>query len=135
MTYQRAPNHTRDVRRVRRADGSKATNTTTKFMTAENGDRSDFSRCHRPDDTCTLNLHFTKRPLHSHLNHYSTMSLTPAEQNVRKLARLPGNSKCPNCGTTKKFGFSTVCIKYHTFVCNNCKSSHQVRNFPHFLRL
>jgi hypothetical protein len=57
--------------------------------------------------------------------HQSTMSLTPAEQKVRKLARLPANSQCPNCGTIKKFGFSTVCIKFHTFVCNNCKSSHQ----------
>ena len=53
------------------------------------------------------------------------MSLSPAEQKVRKLARLPGNTVCPNCGTTKKFGFSTICIKFHTFVCNNCKSSHQ----------
>lgn len=53
------------------------------------------------------------------------MALTPAEQKVRKLARLPGNCVCPNCGTTKTFGFSTVCIKYFTFVCNDCKSSHQ----------
>jgi Putative GTPase activating protein for Arf len=53
------------------------------------------------------------------------MSLTAAEQKVRKLARLPSNCECANCGTTKKFGFSTVCIKYFTFVCNNCKSSHQ----------
>ena len=48
-----------------------------------------------------------------------------AEQKVKKLARLPSNSVCANCGTSKKFGFSTVCIKFHTFVCNNCKSSHQ----------
>ncbi|KAG7356549.1 putative GTPase activating protein [Nitzschia inconspicua] len=53
------------------------------------------------------------------------MSLTAAEQKVRKLARLPSNCECANCGTTKKFGFSTVCIKYYTFVCNDCKSSHQ----------
>ena len=48
-----------------------------------------------------------------------------AEAAVKKLARLPGNTICPNCGTQKKFGFSTVCIKYLTFVCNNCKSGHQ----------
>jgi hypothetical protein len=53
------------------------------------------------------------------------MSSTAAEKKVKKLARLPSNTVCANCGTTKKFGFSTVCIKYFTFVCNNCKSSHQ----------
>lgn len=39
-----------------------------------------------------------------------------AESAVKKLARLPANTICPNCGTQKKFGFSTVCIKYYTFV-------------------
>lgn len=53
------------------------------------------------------------------------MSSSAAEKKVKKLARLPSNTVCANCGTTKKFGFSTVCIKYFTFVCNNCKSSHQ----------
>ena len=53
------------------------------------------------------------------------MSLSVAEQKVRKLARDPANCTCANCGTYKKFGFGTVCIKFHTFVCNNCKSSHQ----------
>ena len=52
-------------------------------------------------------------------------NLTPAEQKVRRLARLPGNTECPNCGLQKKFGFSTICIKFGTFVCNECKSSHQ----------
>ena len=49
--------------------------------------------------------------------------MADAEAAVKKLARLPGNTICPNCGTQKKFGFSTVCIKYLTFVCNYCKSS------------
>jgi len=53
------------------------------------------------------------------------MSSAAAEKKIKKLARLPSNTVCANCGTTKKFGFSTVCIKYFTFVCNNCKSSHQ----------
>ena len=39
-----------------------------------------------------------------------------AEAAVKKLAKLPGNTICPNCGTQKKFGFGTVCIKYLTFV-------------------
>ena len=53
------------------------------------------------------------------------MSSSAAEKKIKKLARLPSNTVCANCGTSKKFGFSTVCIKYFTFVCNNCKSSHQ----------
>ena len=53
------------------------------------------------------------------------MSSAAAEKLVKELARKPSNTVCANCGTKKKFGFSTVCIKFHTFVCNNCKSSHQ----------
>ncbi|KAL3787499.1 hypothetical protein ACHAWO_003449 [Cyclotella atomus] len=52
------------------------------------------------------------------------MPTTP-EAAVKHLSRLPGNTICPNCGTTSKYGFSTVCIKYLTFVCNSCKTSHQ----------
>jgi hypothetical protein len=48
-----------------------------------------------------------------------------AEERVRKLARAPGNTECPNCGQTKSFGFSSICAKFHTFVCNECKTSHQ----------
>lgn len=47
------------------------------------------------------------------------------EQAIKSLSRLPPNTTCPNCGTFSKYGFSTVCIKYHTFVCNACKTSHQ----------
>lgn len=53
------------------------------------------------------------------------MSSSAAEKKIKKLARLPSNTVCANCGAIKKFGFSTVCIKYFTFVCNDCKSSHQ----------
>ncbi|KAL7477726.1 hypothetical protein ACHAW6_003519 [Cyclotella cf. meneghiniana] len=52
------------------------------------------------------------------------MPPTP-EAAIKSLARLPPNCICPNCGTHSKYGFSTVCIKYLTFVCNACKSSHQ----------
>ena len=48
-----------------------------------------------------------------------------AEERVKQLAKLKFNTICPNCGTQKKFGFGTVCIKFFTFVCNECKSSHQ----------
>ena len=53
------------------------------------------------------------------------MSNNAAELKVKKLAKLPSNQVCPNCATRSKHGFSTVCVKFHTFVCNNCKSSHQ----------
>ncbi|GFH58993.1 hypothetical protein CTEN210_15469 [Chaetoceros tenuissimus] len=48
-----------------------------------------------------------------------------AEVAVKKLARAEENLFCPNCGSYSKFGFSTVCIKYYTFVCNSCKTAHQ----------
>jgi Putative GTPase activating protein for Arf len=51
--------------------------------------------------------------------------MTAAEDKVKRLAKLKCNTICPNCGTEKKFGFTTVCIKFFTFVCNECKSSHQ----------
>lgn len=58
--------------------------------------------------------------------------VTSSKNNVKrsrtkgeKACPSSGNSVCANCGTSKKFGFSTVCIKFYTFVCNNCKSSHQ----------
>ncbi|GAX15320.1 hypothetical protein FisN_8Lh395 [Fistulifera solaris] len=50
------------------------------------------------------------------------MPLSP-EDRVRQLAKQ--NTTCPNCHQTKKFGFGTICIKFHTFVCNECKTSHQ----------
>jgi Putative GTPase activating protein for Arf len=50
---------------------------------------------------------------------------TLAEDRVKQLAKLKTNTVCPNCGYEKKFGFGTVCIKFLTFVCNECKSSHQ----------
>jgi hypothetical protein len=53
------------------------------------------------------------------------MASPAAEAAIKKLARVSGNTTCPNCGTHKKFGFSTVCMKSLTFVCNACKSSHQ----------
>jgi hypothetical protein len=47
------------------------------------------------------------------------------EMAVKRLSRHPPNTTCPNCGTHSKYGFSTVCVKYNTFVCNSCKSAHQ----------
>ena len=51
--------------------------------------------------------------------------MSKAEEKVKRLARLKSNCTCANCGNFNKFGFNTVCIKFHTFVCNECKASHQ----------
>ena len=50
------------------------------------------------------------------------LSILPPNPKSLRFAR---RSVCPNCGARKEFGFSSVCIKYKTFVCDNCKSSHQ----------
>jgi len=50
------------------------------------------------------------------LSQQSIFGTMDAESAVKKLARSEGNMICPNCLTRKKFGFSTVCIKYLTFV-------------------
>ncbi len=47
------------------------------------------------------------------------------EEAVKRLSRLPQNTTCPNCGTFSKYGQSTVCVKYNTFMCNLCKTAHQ----------
>ena len=46
---------------------------------------------------------------------------------LKKLRRLPANMTCPNCGTPAQpgIGFGNVCVKFKTFVCDLCKTSHQ----------
>ena len=46
---------------------------------------------------------------------------------LKKLRRLESNMKCPNCGTPAPpgIGFGNMCIKYKTFICDLCKTSHQ----------
>ena len=48
-----------------------------------------------------------------------------AEAALKRLRKLEQNCVCPNCGTYNQFGFGNVCVKFKTFVCDNCKSSHQ----------
>ena len=48
-----------------------------------------------------------------------------AEAALKRLRKLEQNCVCPNCGTHNQFGFGNVCVKFKTFVCDNCKSSHQ----------
>jgi HSP20 family molecular chaperone IbpA len=45
------------------------------------------------------------------------------------LRKLPANLQCPDCAATHEFGFSGIVEKFNTFVCNDCKSSHQ--SFSH----
>lgn len=49
------------------------------------------------------------------------------EAALKKLRRLDGNMRCPNCDTraAQGIGFGNVCVKYRTFVCDMCKTSHQ----------
>ena len=46
---------------------------------------------------------------------------------LKKLRRLESNMRCPNCGTPAQpgIGFGNVCVKFKTFVCDLCKTSHQ----------
>jgi len=50
-----------------------------------------------------------------------------AEDLLKKLRRLKENSMCPNCGTVAPhgIGFGSICVKFKTFVCDLCKTSHQ----------
>ena len=50
-----------------------------------------------------------------------------AEAVLKKLRRLETNMVCPNCGTNAVpgVGFGNVCVKFKTFICDLCKTSHQ----------
>lgn len=50
---------------------------------------------------------------------------TQAEATLKRIRKQEQNCVCPNCGTHNQFGFGNVCVKFKTFVCDNCKSSHQ----------
>ncbi|GBG34746.1 Arf-GAP domain and FG repeat-containing protein 1 [Hondaea fermentalgiana] len=48
-----------------------------------------------------------------------------AETLLNKLRKLGANRECVNCKAQSRLGFGAICVKYGTFVCNYCKSSHQ----------
>ena len=50
-----------------------------------------------------------------------------AEKVLKKLRKLDVNMVCPNCGTkaVPGVGFGNVCVKFKTFICDLCKTSHQ----------
>jgi len=53
------------------------------------------------------------------------MGRSEAESLLDKVRKEPGNRECVNCKIQSRLGFGAVCVKFKTFVCNNCKSSHQ----------
>lgn len=55
----------------------------------------------------------------------ATSSVDP-EAILKKLRKLESNRVCPNCGVEATIvGFGNVCVKFRTFVCDLCKTSHQ----------
>eukprot|EP01031_Cornospumella_fuschlensis_P035316 gene35316-42793_t len=50
-----------------------------------------------------------------------------ADNRLKKLRKAEGNMTCPNCGTKAQsgIGFGNVCVKFKTFICDACKTSHQ----------
>ena len=60
--------------------------------------------------------------------------MSTPEDVLRKLAKLPENTVCLNCGTEDKlFGFKNIVVKFRTFVCGTCKSAHQ--SFSHRVKV
>ena len=59
------------------------------------------------------------------------MSEKDAAKLLNKLRRLPENRNCASCREvcSNPMGFPSVCVKFKTFVCSKCKSSHQ--SFSH----
>eukprot|EP01041_Mallomonas_annulata_P002357 gene2357-4573_t len=54
------------------------------------------------------------------------MSITDPEILLKKIRKLESNKVCPNCGAeSSNLGFGNVCIKFKTFICDMCKTSHQ----------
>mmetsp|Transcript_7830 Transcript_7830/g.13992 ORF Transcript_7830/g.13992 Transcript_7830/m.13992 type:complete len:441 (-) Transcript_7830:1422-2744(-) len=48
-----------------------------------------------------------------------------AEAALHKLRKLAANRECVNCRAQSRLGFGAICVKFGTFVCNHCKTSHQ----------
>ncbi|KAH9245959.1 hypothetical protein BASA81_016500 [Batrachochytrium salamandrivorans] len=60
------------------------------------------------------------------------MTTKQTEEYLQKLRRLPGNKSCANCLVQSRLGFGAVCMKFSSFVCDNCKSAHQ--GFSHLCK-
>lgn len=53
--------------------------------------------------------------------------MSDPEALLKKIRKYDFNKICPNCGTQSPtfLGFGSICMKYKTFICDNCKTSHQ----------
>lgn len=51
--------------------------------------------------------------------------MADVERTLNSLRRLPENRKCGTCTKEDKFGHKNVCMKFHIFICSDCKSAHQ----------
>ena len=52
--------------------------------------------------------------------------MAAVEDVLRKLAKLPQNTACANCGKEDRvFGYKNIVMAYRTFVCGLCKAAHQ----------
>mmetsp|Transcript_20085 Transcript_20085/g.28865 ORF Transcript_20085/g.28865 Transcript_20085/m.28865 type:complete len:492 (+) Transcript_20085:101-1576(+) len=53
--------------------------------------------------------------------------MSTPETQLKKVRKLEVNRTCPNCGTESPtgLGFGNICVKFQTFVCDSCKTSHQ----------
>jgi len=57
----------------------------------------------------------------------SAEDVKAAEEMLKRVRRIKENLTCPNCGTMapSSLGFTSICVKFKTFVCDLCKTSHQ----------
>jgi hypothetical protein len=73
----------------------------------------------------------TKAKSNSHIKEHFQYEMSaksnPAETLLKKLRKLDQNMVCPNCDTAAQVGvgFGNVCVKFKTFICDLCKTSHQ----------
>lgn len=52
--------------------------------------------------------------------------MSSVEDVLRKIAKLPQNLSCADCGKEDKvFGFKNICMPFRIFVCGTCKAAHQ----------
>ena len=60
--------------------------------------------------------------------------MASAEDELRKLAKLPENKRCANCEAKDDvFGYKNICMPYKSFVCGLCKAAHQ--GFSHRVKV
>jgi hypothetical protein len=60
--------------------------------------------------------------------------MATVEDALRKIAKLPQNLSCADCGKEEKiFGYKNICMPFRIFVCGTCKAAHQ--SFSHRVKV